>query len=132
MSEPIRAATDWGEKGKLSGKPLMPQFGGTGVWLNQRLALARSEKDSEAEIEVNVMRRKLFRGSRSDQENIDRTAELKRRFIQKYGKAGQLAIAKDELRAKLKAMTQEELLEYNMGLKRQSIEAAASMKKEEK
>lgn len=92
-------------KVELFGNVLMPQYGGTPVYINQHIQAAQQLGDSARENELRIMAKKLFRNRRTPEEQAARTQILRQRWIEKYGDA---AIKYDDTVAKFAAMSPEE------------------------
>lgn len=88
--------------------PLMPQYGGTPVLLNQMLVEARIAGDTETELEVHHRRKKFFRNRRTAAEHAIEQAKAEAKFIAKYGAAGEIAINKTKTQLKFAALSEEE------------------------
>lgn len=84
---------------------VMPQYGGTPVYINQAIIAAQEIGDREAEQHLNGLRNKFFRNRRAPGEGSSILTKAKANWIKKYGTA---ALDHDYRRAKLAALTPEE------------------------
>lgn len=85
-----------------------PQYGGTPVYINQKLIEAQANGDGDAEIELHRIRSKLFRNRRSGRDNTVKQARLRAAWIEKYGDAGRAALSYDDMLRKLALLTKQE------------------------
>lgn len=95
---------------KLSG--VAPRYGGIPVELSVMLSKAREEGDSDAELEVHKQRKAHFRNRRTPVEKSGVEIRAKVAFIEKYGEAGEIAVAKTDLGKKYASMSREEQNQY--------------------
>lgn len=106
----------WGEAGpddpnhpsKLLKGVISPQYGGYPVLLNQMLVTAKNNADPDMEGQVHFLRKKYFKNRRSPEEKRLMQIIAEKKFVAKYGVAGEKAISITKTQAKLDAMTVEE------------------------
>lgn len=84
---------------------VVPQYGGIPVELNQRLAAAQESGDTATEAEIHTLRQKLFRNRRTPSQQSAADIEGRRKFIAKYGTAGELALKHDDMQRKLASLS---------------------------
>lgn len=112
--------SDDDDRKTILAKHLSPRYGGIPVELNQILEQARAEGDTEKEAEVHNLRIAHFKNRRNPAQKAAREAAGRKKFIAKYGVAGELALKKTDTRRKLKAMTPEERLQWIQQFKSES------------
>ncbi len=86
-------------------KHLAPQYGGAPVELNQRLEQARAIEDTDEEAYIHRMRKALFRNRRSAAEQAEFEAAGRRKFIEKYGVRGEIALKHTDTQRKMAELT---------------------------
>lgn len=89
-------------------EPHMPQYGGSGIYLNQQLRDAREMKDTDLENFVHEMRVKLFKQRRNQEEQSEKETAGYRKFIKKYGRNGEIAIAWTKQQKQLRSLSTQE------------------------
>lgn len=89
-----------------------PQYGGTPGYLNHQLAMARENDDGDTQAEVHRLRAKFFRNRRNPEQKIYYNHKARAKFVARYGDAAQIALAYDDERRKVAAMTNAEKADY--------------------
>lgn len=105
---------DFGEY-DIDGDPLdfpRPRYGGTPIYLNQKLAAAKARGDTDTEAEVHHMRKALFKNRRTPEEQAAKDLRQRKAFIAKYPESGPIALKATDLHNKIAAMTPEERDQY--------------------
>lgn len=127
------AATDWGDGpaapdrnpkwkrraelykntlDELDGVQLPAYGGGTPAVINQMMWQAKNNGDLESLTDLRALKKKLFRNHRDPTERIVFEAKARKKFLDKYGARGQIALNFDDNRRRIAKMSQIEQSEY--------------------
>ncbi len=90
------------------GTALTPQYGGIPVHLNQILAQARENQDSETESRIHDLRVAHFRSSRTAEQKEAYELISRQKFLEQYSKTGEIALKYTDTQKRIGALTPEQ------------------------